>query len=81
MDFTSPKNKHGQTIADTVDRMIMPQVEYIDEFRTSSRGSWKEFTSSSIELRPKKRARPAADTITLLLFYWKNWYRARRVSP
>ncbi len=74
MDFTLTEEQEffRQTIADTVDRMIMPQVEYIDEHPDEFPWDlWKEFTSLGyLGLRyPEEVGGMAADTITCMLFY------------
>ena len=74
MDFrlTEEQEFFQKTVADTVDRMIMPKVEYIDEHPEEFPWDlWKEFTSLGyLGLRyPEDIGGMDADTITANLFY------------
>ncbi len=74
MDFTLTEEQEffRQTIADTVDRMIMPKVEYIDEHPDEFPWDlWKEFTGLGyLGLRyPEEVGGMEADTTTCMLFY------------
>lgn len=74
MDFrlTEEQEFFRQTIADVVDRMIMPKVEYIDEHPDEFPWDlWKEFTSLGyLGLRyPEEVGGMNADTVTCMLFY------------
>jgi alkylation response protein AidB-like acyl-CoA dehydrogenase len=74
VDFrlTEEQEFFRSTIADTVDRMIMPKVEYIDEHPEEFPWDlWKEFTSLGyLGLRyPEDIGGMNADTITANLFY------------
>jgi alkylation response protein AidB-like acyl-CoA dehydrogenase len=59
------------TVADTVDRLIMPKVEEIDETDEFPWDLWKEFTSLGfLGLRyPEEMGGMNADPITCMLFY------------
>ena len=70
--FTEEQEFFRQTIADTVDRMIMPKVEYIDEHPDEFPWDlWKEFTGLGyLGLRyPEEVGGMAMDTVTAQLFY------------
>ncbi|NLE74941.1 MAG: acyl-CoA/acyl-ACP dehydrogenase [Actinobacteria bacterium] len=74
MDFklTEEQEFFRQTIADTVDRMVMPKVEHIDEHPDDFPWDlWKEFTSLGyLGLRyPEEVGGMEADTTTCMLFY------------
>jgi len=74
VDFTLTEEQEffRQTIADTVDRMIMPKVEYIDEHPDEFPWDlWKEFTGLGyLGLRyPEEVGGMEADTTTCMLFY------------
>ena len=74
MDFklTEEQEFFQKTVADTVDRMIMPKVEYIDEHPEEFPWDlWKEFTSLGyLGLRyPEEIGGMDADVITANLFY------------
>lgn len=73
MDFrlTEEQEFFKKTVADTVDRMIMPHVEHIDETDEFPWDLWKEFTSLGyLGLRyPEEYGGMEADTVTSLIFY------------
>lgn len=73
MDFRLTKEQEflRRTIADTVDRMIMPKVEEIDETDEFPWELWKEFTALGwLGLRyPEDVGGMNADTSTCMLFY------------
>ena len=73
MDFglTEEQEFLRRTIADTVDRMIMPKVEEIDETDEFPWELWKEFTALGwLGLRyPEDVGGMNADTSACMLFY------------
>lgn len=73
MDFRLSEEQEffKKTVADTVDRMIMPQVEQIDETDEFPWDLWKEFTSLGyLGLRyPEEYGGMEADTVTSMIFY------------
>ncbi|GAB4246990.1 MAG: acyl-CoA dehydrogenase [Thermoleophilia bacterium] len=73
MDFrlTEEQEFFRATVADTVDRMIMPHVERIDETDEFPRELWREFTALGyLGLRyPEELGGMGADTVTALIFY------------
>jgi len=73
VDFrlTEEQEFFQRTVADTVDRMIMPHVEHIDESDEFPMELWKEFTSLGyLGLRyPEELGGMAADTVTSMIFY------------
>ncbi|MBU2601709.1 MAG: acyl-CoA dehydrogenase family protein [Actinobacteria bacterium] len=73
MDFrlTEEQEFFQRTVADTVDRMIMPHVEQIDESDEFPMELWKEFTSLGyLGLRyPEELGGMAADAVTSMIFY------------
>jgi alkylation response protein AidB-like acyl-CoA dehydrogenase len=74
VDFrlTEEQEFFQKTVADTVDRMIMPKVEYIDEHPDEFPWDlWKEFTGLGyLGLRyPEDIGGMDADTVTANLFY------------
>ncbi len=86
MDFTSPKNKNSsarKTIADTVDRVIMPKVEYIDEHPDEFPWDvWKEFTSLGyLGLRYLGSRWHGSRALRLHAASTRNWRGHQQVSP
>ncbi len=73
MDFRLSEEQEffKKTVADTVDRMIMPQVEQIDETDEFPWELWKEFTSLGyLGLRyPEDVGGMDADKVTSMIFY------------
>ncbi len=73
MDFrlTEEQEFFKATVADTVDRLIMPQTERIDESDEFPMDLWQEFTGLGyLGLRyPEELGGMAADTVTAMLFY------------
>lgn len=73
MDFrlTDEQEFFRQAVADTVDRLIMPQVEKIDQTDEFPWELWKEFTSLGyLGLRyPEELGGMNADMVTCMLFY------------
>lgn len=73
MDFrlTEEHEFFKATVADTVDRLIMPQAERIDESDEFPMDLWREFTGLGyLGLRyPEELGGMAADTVTAMLFY------------
>ncbi len=73
MDFRLSEEQEffRQTVADTVDRLIMPKVEEIDRTDEFPWELWKEFTSLGyLGLRyPEEYGGMDADPVTCMLFY------------
>ncbi len=73
MDFrlTEEQEFFRSAVADTVDRMIMPHVERIDESDEVPQDLWREFTGLGyLGLRyPEELGGMAADPVTCMLFY------------
>lgn len=73
MDFrlTEEQEFFRSTVADTVDRLIMPHVERIDETDEFPLELWREFTALGyLGLRyPEELGGMGADTVTALIFY------------
>ena len=85
MDFrlTEEQEFFQKTVADTVDRLIMPKVEYIDEHPEEFPWElWKEFTSLGyLGLRyPEDIGGMDADVITPICST-RRWRGARAASP